>query len=249
METQGIHVGTSGWTYDDWAGRFYPPDVKGAARLNYYAGKFDAVEVNASFYRIPTTAMVDAWNRKLAPGFHLVLKGPRTVTHLKKLRDCNKSLDSFFERALELRHLKVILWQLPPSFHRDSSRLDEFLSTLPGQVRHAVEFRHDSWWDDEVEKVLKRHSAAFVAVSHPRLPEEIIQTSDFLYIRFHGHGKDLYTYKYNDEELATWASRITPLLKGRSLYAFFNNDFNANAVNNAISFRNQMTAHALRKAV
>jgi len=249
MGAHGIYVGTSGWTYDDWTGRFYPPEVKGAKRLVYYAGRFDTVEVNASFYRVPTKPMTDAWNSRLGPGFHLVLKGPRTVTHLKKLRDCNKALDFFLERVLVLNSLKVILWQLPPSLHRDTARLDEFLYALPKKVRHAVEFRHDSWWDDEVEKVLKRHSAAFVAVSHPRLPDEIISTTDFLYIRFHGQGRDLYTYNYSDSELSSWAERITPLATDRALYAFFNNDFNAYAVYNAMTFREELKALDLRKAV
>lgn len=241
MKKQLIYVGTSGWTYDDWSGPFYPQDVKGAGRLGFYAEKFDTVEVNATFYRMPTQTMIDAWNRRLPDEFHLVLKGSRLVTHLKKLQDCREPLEAFWDRARRLRALRVLLWQLPPSLHKNVERLDRFLAGLPEdkdkQVRHAVEFRHASWWDDEVAAVLKRHAAAFVAVSHPRLPEAIRPTADFLYIRFHGVGEQLYRYDYSREELADWASRLAPHLGGRTLYAFFNNDFGANAPRNAATFR------------
>jgi len=237
MPNQHLYVGTSGWTYDDWSGTFYPEDVKGPDRLSFYAQKFNTVEVNASFYRTPTQPMIDAWNRRLGEDFHLVLKGPRTVTHLKKLRDCREPLEIFLGRALQLRTLRVILWQLPPSLHKDAARLDEFLSGLPQQVRHAVEFRHASWWDDEVAGTLSRHNAAFVAVSHPSLPDTLYPTTDFLYLRFHGLGRQLYRYDYSREELTDWASRLNPHLAGRTLYAFFNNDYQAHAPRNATVFQ------------
>jgi uncharacterized protein YecE (DUF72 family) len=126
---------------------------------------------------------------------------------------------------------------LPPSLHKDVERLDRFLAALPGTVRHAVEFRHASWWDDEVAAALARHAAAFVAVSHPALPDEVRPTTDFLYVRFHGLGKELYRYDYSREELAEWAARLGPHRHGRTLYAFFNNDYNANAPRNALTFR------------
>jgi len=237
MARQEIHVGTSGWTYDDWSGSFYPADVKGAERLAFYARQFHTVEVNATFYRVPTQTMIDAWNRRLDNTFHLVVKGSRAITHLKKLRDCRESLDMFFERVLQLKMLRVILWQLPPSLHKDAARLDGFLSGLPGTVRHAVEFRHPSWWDDEVAETLTRHRAALVAISHPQLPDTLRPTTDFLYLRFHGLGRQLYRYDYSREELALWVSRLEPHLADRHVYAFFNNDFAANAPRNAALFR------------
>lgn len=236
MAKQDVYVGTSGWTYDDWSGPFYPEDVKGPDRLSFYAQRFNSVEVNASFYRTPTQPMIDAWNRRLAARFHLVLKGPRMVTHRKKLRDCRGPLEMFLGRALQLRTLRVILWQLPPSLHKDVARLDEFLSGLPEKVRHAVEFRHASWWDDEVAATLSRHAAAFVAISHPQLSNAFYPTTDFLYLRFHGVGPQLYRYDYSREELADWVARLNPHLPGRTLYAFFNNDYHANAPRNAAVF-------------
>jgi uncharacterized protein YecE (DUF72 family) len=237
MANKGIYVGTSGWTYDDWTGPFYPDDVKGAQRLEFYAEKFNTVEVNATFYRLPTQNMIDAWNRRLGSSFHLVVKGSRLITHRKKLDDCREPLEAFSDRVLQLRRLKVILWQLPPSLHRDCERLARFLSELPGEVRHAVEFRHESWWDEEVVALLKRHKAAFVAVSHPRLPGSIYPTGDFFYLRFHGLGEQLYRYDYSEEELGDWAARVKPHLRSRRLYAFFNNDYEAKAPRNAAAFR------------
>ncbi len=242
-----VHVGTSGWTYDDWEGPFYPESVRGPERLSFYAARFDTVEVNASFYRFPTRPMVDAWNRRLGAGFHLVLKGHRQITHSRKLRDCAEVLAAFLERALPLTTLRVLLWQLPPSLRRDPALLEEFLALVrsshpdagpaSGPVRHAVEFRHESWWDEETAEVLSRHEAAFVSVSHPRLPEDLLPTADFLYVRFHGRGKQPYDYDYSDGELSGWRERLEPHLHARSLYAFFNNDRHANAPRNAARFR------------
>lgn len=240
----GVHVGTSGWTYDDWSGPFYPADVTGAERLSHYATQFDTVEVNATFYRLPFAGMITGWNRRLPFDFHLVLKGPRSVTHLRKLTDCGDALSRFFDRVSALETLKVILWQLPPSLHRDIDRLDAFLTGLRGGVRHAVEFRRASWWDDEVIRVLERHRAAFVSVSHPRLPDDLVASTGLLYLRFHGLGKRLYDYDYSQKELAAWAAKVKPLLADHEVYAFFNNDIAAQAPANAAQFRRLLEGSA-----
>ncbi len=240
MKEKKFFIGTSGWVYEDWWGRFYPEDISGPDRLLFYAGKFNTVEVNASFYRLPTPAMINAWNRKLGADFHLVLKGSRLITHLKKIKDCREPLQRFFDRAGQLKTLRVVLWQLPPSLHKDIDRLDRFLSLLPQNVCHAVEFRHVSWWDEGVSAMLAHHNAAFVAVSHPNLPDTIIPTTDFLYIRFHGPGEQIYNYDYPNHELIYWASRLKPHIEDKALYAFFNNDFNANTPKNAVTLRGML---------
>ena len=126
---------------------------------------------------------------------------------------------------------------------QDLDRLNRFLCFLPKSVRHAVEFRHESWWDAETTTMLKQHAAAFVAVSHPRLPDTIYATTDFLYLRFHGMDNQLYQSNYPRPVLAQWARRLQPYLqKGLSLYAFFNNDYHAHAPNNALLFRELLTA-------
>ncbi|MGA2061928.1 MAG: DUF72 domain-containing protein [Thermoguttaceae bacterium] len=237
VDSGAVFIGTSGWTYNDWAEKFYPREVKGSERLAFYVTRFDTVEINATFYRLPTQTMLDAWNGRLRDGFHLVVKGSRVITHLKKLLDCRESLELFLDKVKQLRALRAILWQLPPSLGKDIDRLERFLSTLPQDVRLAVEFRHKSWWDDEVAALLTRHGAAFVAISHPKLPNTIYPTADFLYLRFHGLDRQLYRYDYTDNELADWANRLKPYLKARVIYAFFNNDYQANAPRNARTFR------------
>jgi len=213
--------------------------VKAAGRLAYYAGQFDTLEINATFYRLPTQTMLDAWNRTLPVSFHLVVKGPRTVTHRGSLADSIEPLAVFWERVRQLRTLRVILWQFPPSLRADAAGLDRFLRTLPSQVRHAVELRHASWWDraEQVSDVLAGHQAAWVSVSYPGLPESVQPTTDFLYVRFHGLGKQLYRYDYSRLELERWAARLKPHLDGRALYAFFNNTYQAHAPLNALVFR------------
>lgn len=238
--------------------------MTGAERLGYYATRFDTVEVNTTFYRLPFEGMIKGWNARLPETFHLVLKGPRSVTHLKRLTDCDEALARFLPRVAPLRTLRVILWQLPPSLRREIPRLDAFLATLPASLpaatpgalpgagtarapatrppamrplRHAVEFRHASWWDAETTAVLARHRAAFVAVSHPDLPPDVVPTADLLYLRLHGVGKRLYDHDYSAAELRDWAARVRPHLAGRVLYAFFNNDWHANAPRNAEAFR------------
>jgi uncharacterized protein YecE (DUF72 family) len=233
------HVGTSGWTYPDWAGRFYPRGVSGAKRLAYYATRFDAVEIDATFYRFPTPAMIDAWNRRLPRGFNVAVKGHRRITHAARLRDCEEIVCDFLASLAGLRALRVVLWQLHPAIERDLELLSRFLALLPRgrRLAHAFEFRHASWWHEDVARVLRARGAAFVAVSHPRLPPDVIPTGRVLYLRFHGLGRRLYDYDYSRAELRAWAERLRPHLAGRSLYAFFNNDGWANAPRNAETFR------------
>lgn len=232
-----VHVGTSGWTYDDWTGPFYPEEVRGAERLSFYVRKFDTVEVNATFYRLPFKGMIAGWNKRLPESFHLVVKGSRLITHNKKLADVGEPLARFFDRILELQTLQIVLWQLPPSLHCDLELLQAFLHQLPNAVRHAVEFRHPSWWNDETAQLLARHRATFVTISHPKLPGDIVPTSDVLYLRFHGLGPRLYDYAYSKRELQQWVAQVKPHLSGRVLYAFFNNDYRARAPQDAATFR------------
>lgn len=242
-----LWIGTSGWTYDDWDGVFYPAGVKGTAKLDYYVTQFNAVELNATFYRYPTPNMIHSWNRRMPEGFHLAIKASRRITHLKRLQDCATELTEFFARIRDLRPLRIILWQLPPSLKCDLVSLAGFLellsqSAMPG-IRHAFEFRNKSWWDDGVVPLLQQYRAAFVAISHPVLPSKIVPTTDFLYIRFHGLGRQLYRYDYSDEELWEWVKQVEEVCRDQPIedvYAFFNNDFEGHAVKNARTFRSLM---------
>ena len=147
----GVHVGCSGWVYRHWRGIFYPEGLPQRRWFERYAEEFDTVEINASFYRLPLASTFDGWRDKAPPGFRYAVKVNRFITHMKKLVDCEESLDAFVALARPLRQtLGPLLYQLPPSLHKDLSRLEAFLERLPADLEQVVEFRHSSWYDDEV---------------------------------------------------------------------------------------------------
>ncbi len=232
-------VGTSGWSYDDWVGRLYPEGLGRTDWLRFYATRFCAVEVNVSFYRLPFLGMVRGWSTKVPHGFAFAAKGSRVVTHRLRLVDAQEQVARFHERMRELKGLEVVLWQLPPSLRRDERLLDRFLDILPPSPRRAVEFRHPSWWEGTgVGETLTAHHAAFCGVSHPRLPPDMPDTADFVYVRFHGLGARLYDHDYSEGELLPWVDAVCEVVaSGRDAYVFFNNDSLAHAVKNACTFR------------
>lgn len=232
-----VLVGTSGWQYDDWRGTVYPADLPTARWFRAYSEWFPTVEVNASFYRLPTEAAVRRWGEQAPPGFVYSAKGSRFTTHNLKIGG-DRLPDSVAlvtgRLALMGAALGVVLWQLPPQLHRDDERLDRFLGLLPGGTRHAVEFRHASWWAEGPAEVLRSHGAAFVRASGLGMPADAPRTAGFTYTRFHGHGEQAYRYDYADDELAPWAAAIAAAhVDG---YAYFNNDVEGHAVRNARTF-------------
>ena len=236
-----IHVGTSGWVYSDWCGPFYPDGLGSDQRLPFYARHFDTVEINATFYRLATHAATEKWQAAVPKGFRFVAKGSSFITHRLKLRNCAQAVERYFERLEPLRSLEVVLWQLPQNFPADLARIDEFLGMLPRHVRHAMEFRDPTWWNPDVYEVLRRHEVAFCGVSHPELPDDVVPTTDLLYVRFHGLGEQLYDYHYSDEEMEPWAKAIRRHRRGRDVWVFFNNDWHCQALDNARTFRDMLT--------
>ena len=236
-QTGRLMVGTSGWWYKDWAGTFYPPGMQSREWLGFYAEHFKAVELNASFYRLPFKNMLKGMSNRVPQGFVFAAKGSRSVTHIRRLKDVQEQVARFYERMSMLSGLDVVLWQLPPSLKQDLDLLHDFLELLPASPRVAMEFRHESWWDPGTVEVLKKFNAAFCAISHPKLPDTFMDSADFAYIRFHGLGQRLYDYDYSTEEMAPFALTAAQVLSsGRDVYAFFNNDFHANAIKNAQEF-------------
>src|SRR3954451_8885158 len=182
-----LFVGTSGWVYKGWAGAFYPGDLPPRRQLEFYTTRFNTVEINATFYRLPIETGVRNWHDTAPAHFIYAVKGSRFITQMKKLNVEPKSIKIFFERIAPLKeHLGPILWQLPPNLHKDAARLDKFLRQLPKRHRYAVEFRHPSWLDDEIFDILEKRNAAFVPVSSMAMPMNMRVTTDFIYIRFHG---------------------------------------------------------------
>ncbi|MEW5762995.1 MAG: DUF72 domain-containing protein [Bacillota bacterium] len=238
-----VRIGTSGYNYPHWRERFYPPDISPRRWLEYYATRFATVELNVTFYRLPRAETFAGWRRRTPAAFVFALKGSRLITHLRRLVDVDEAVASFFAAAGELQEkLGVVLWQLPPGLHADTSRLVRFCGLLYADpvarhTRHAFEFRHQSWFAPEVYDILRAHNFALCVADAPRWPSALEATADFVYLRFHG-GRRLYASCYTTEELAVWAGRIKEwLAAGLDVYAYFNNDIEGHAVANAGELR------------
>src|SRR3982751_2643161 len=220
-----VHIGCSGWVYRHWRGTFYPEGLPQRRWFERYAEEFDTVEINASFYRLPLASTFDKWREQAPPGFRYAVKVNRFITHLKKLRDCEDAIDQFVARARPLEDkLGPLLHQLPPSLHRDLRRLDAFLDRLPSDLEHAVEFRHRSWYDEEILALLDRHGVGFVVHDLKGLKSPRWASGRTAYVRFHGtSGK--YWGRYSDEALLDWTDWLVDQTRqGRSCWCYFNND-------------------------
>ena len=229
-----LFVGCSGWNYKDWKGKFYPEDIPKKDWLEYYMSVFNTVEVNATFYRLPKDSTLEKWKKSAYRiDFNFTLKGSRYVTHMKKLNEPEESIEKFEDAAAVMKtKLGCVLWQLPPSLHRDDQKLVEFCKALKGSNKNVIEFRHESWFDEEVYSILDKHKVSFCSISTPEFPEELILTGKVAYVRFHGKGKKWYDYDYSVDELKAWKKKIEDC-GADEVYVYFNNDIGANAPKNA----------------
>ena len=235
-----IFIGTSGWHYKHWLdGVFYPPGTTGATMFDYYARHFNTVEINNSFYRLPTAKTFDNWRESSPPGFVYAVKASRFITHMKKLKDPQPSSERFFHVADRLeKKLGPILFQLPPRWKLNIERFAEFLESLPHEHKYAFEFREESWFAPEVYRLLRKHKAAFCIhdFADMKVPNEI--TTRFTYIRFHGPTSAKYWGSYSDEQLHQWAERIESWrTQLTAVYVYFNNDPEGAAVRNALTLK------------
>ena len=234
-----LRVGTSGWHYLHWRGLFYPAGMAPGDFLPFYAAHFDTVELNNTFYQLPSRDNFAAWAGKVPAGFTFSVKASRYITHRKKLKEPEQSLSRFLDNAAGLgANLGPVLFQLPPRWRADPSRLSDFIGTLPPSYRFVFEFRDPSWFTEEIYGILREAGCALCVASSPSFPEERRITADFLFLRFHG-GKELYGSDYSGAELREWAHWVKPSLDlGMDVFAYFNNDANGYAVSNAMEFRN-----------
>jgi uncharacterized protein YecE (DUF72 family) len=228
-----VRIGCSGWNYAHWRnGVFYPPRCPARLWLDYYARSFDTVEINATFYRLPSVKAVEGWVEQSPDGFCFAVKMSRYVTHVKRLRDLAPSMELFYSRIAPLvdsGKLGPVLWQLPGTFRRDDERLAAALGQLPAG-RHCVEFRHESWFVPEVYELLRAHDVALVVADRaPRRPSPWVDTTSWAYLRFH-HGRAR-GGDYGRRALETWAERIDSA--HRDVFAYFNNDWEGFAVADA----------------
>jgi uncharacterized protein YecE (DUF72 family) len=234
-----VRIGCSGWNYAHWREVVYPKGLPVRAWLAHYAQLFDTVEVNTTFYRLPRRESVAAWARESPPGFLFAVKASRYLTHMKRLLDMDRGVARFYERIeplVDSPKLGPVLWQLPKTFHRDVERLAAALEKLPSG-RHAFEFRHASWFSEEVYALLREHGVALVIGDHPERPFQSHElTADWTFIRFH-YGSRGRGGNYSDREVEEWADRIGEWREQADVYAYFNNDWKGYAVGNALQLR------------
>ena len=212
-------IGTSGYNYLEWRGSFYPANLPVAKMLPFYAARFSTVEINYSFYRMPTDAMLRGWAASTPEQFKLTLKAPRRITHDAKLQNCRPLLETFLATAATLHEkLGVLLFQLPPTFKLALPVLEEFLGWLPANVRAAFEFRHASWHVPEAFERLQRHNAALCIAESERVATPLVMTADFGYFRLRDEG-------YTADDLRQWAGRLREQqARRRDIFVYFKHE-------------------------
>lgn len=237
------YIGCSGYHYDSWKNVFYPNGLSKNNWLEYYAKYFNTVEINNTFYHMPEKEKLIDWKNRTPENFRITIKANRFFTHLKKLKMDNpfrKKLDEFQEslNVLEDR-LGCILWQLPRNLHKNLDKLDTFCEALDMNMDHVLEFRHHSWFCEDVYDLLEDKKMILCILSAPDLPTEMKATSKIAYARFHGADK-WYDYNYSDSELKKWKNQLLNLKVVDELYIYFNNDPNAWSAENAQKLKKEM---------
>ncbi|RJR44694.1 MAG: DUF72 domain-containing protein [Deltaproteobacteria bacterium] len=226
-----IFVGASGYSYKEWKGKFYPPKIRPQEMLGYYASRLTAVEINNTFYHMPTTRVLTAWGEQVPGDFVFALKAPQVITHLKRLRNVGDETDYFF-RTLPVLEKKLgpVLFQFPPGFHKDRAILEDFLALLPGHISGAFEFRHPSWLDGEILGLLGKWGCSLCLADTDENPvREIIPTASWGYLR-------LRRSDYPESELLRWLDRIL-LQKWERAFVFFKHEEEAKGPEMAMRFR------------
>lgn len=237
-----IYIGTSGWHYKHWQGTFYPAETKPKAYLPEFLKYFRTVEINNSFYKLPSATTFAEWRNSVPDDFTFAVKANRYITHMKKLKDPEEPIIRFLDAVSFLEDkLGPILFQLPPFWNVNTERLQKFLEALPAGYRYTFEFRNDSWYTEEVYALLRRHNIAFCLYELERHQSPIIDTADFIYLRLHGPG-DKYEGSYSDETLWGWSRQLIEWRGGgKDVYVYFDNDqfgyaaFNAKTLQEMVS--------------
>ena len=233
-----ILAGTSGWSFKEWKGSFYPKDLPDDGMLGFYAGRFPAVEINNTFYRLPEEKTFAAWAARAPNGFLFAVKASRFLTHMKKLTDPDEPLRRLFSRMRPLgRHLGPVLYQLPPGWKLDLDRLEQFLQRLPRGPRHVIEFRDPSWYCADTLELLSRGGVALCLHDMRGSATARERVGPFAYVRFHG-ADGTYSGSYSDRRLDEWADWLHRQRRsGIDVYAYFNNDVGGHAPRNAVTLR------------
>lgn len=233
-----IRIGTSGWYYDHWKEKFYPAGLSKSKWLEYYAERFDTVEINNSFYHLPKEQTLKRWNDIAPDGFLYAVKANRYITHIKRLKDAAEPLDRFLDRVRLLGNkLGPVLYQLPPSLHKDLDLLRGFVKLLPNKPPAVFEFRHESWYSDDTFELLTEANATFCIHDMPGKESPRIVTAGHIYVRLHGT-TGRYAGSYPEAALQSWAHWLKQQARdAHRIHAYFNNDIHCHAINNARQLR------------
>ena len=240
-----IYIGTSGWHYKHWKGLFYPAGMQARDYLDHYLRYFHTVEINNSFYRLPAYETFANWRASVPEGFVFAVKANRYITHMKKLKDPQQSFGNFMQQVVALEEkLGPILFQLPPRWHCDPARLQQFLEALPAGLQYTFEFRDPTWYNEAVYDLLRQHQAAFCIYDLEQQQSPVMVTAGFVYIRLHGP-EGRYNGSYSDEVLASWATAARSWQQqGRSVYIYFDNDIGGHSVADAQRLQNLVSISA-----
>ena len=231
-------MGTSGWHYRHWYGPFYPEGLPASRMLEFYSNHFETVELNNTFYRLPTENGMKTWRATAPRGFCFAAKGSRFITHMKKLKDPEIAIGRFFERIDRLKpKLGPIVFQLPPWWEVNAERLEHFLEVLPKRHRYAFELRNPTWHTETVYRILRKHNVAFCIFQIADVASDYHVTANFTYVRLHGPG-GAYQGSYSGPQLERWAERVQTWRKQLdAIYIYFDNDQAAYAVENAFALK------------
>lgn len=236
-----IFIGTSGWNYDHWKGNFYPESIKKKEWFSHYQSELSTVEINNTFYNLPSKKTFEDWRGATAEGFLFSVKASRYITHMKKLKDPEQSTPKFFDAVQGLGDkLGPVLFQLPPKWKKNTERLQSFVRELPEGFRYTFEFRDHSWFDTEIYQILSNNNIAFCIYHLEGFETPRETTADFVYIRLHGP-EAAYQGKYSREELSGWAGALAAWQRqGKDVYLYFDNDQLGYAPQNALEIRNMV---------
>lgn len=240
-----IHIGCSGWHYAHWRGVFYPAELPTSRWFAHYSLSFDTVEINNSFYKLPTAETFAGWREQAPPRFLYAVKASRFLTHMKKLKDPADPLERFFDRTRHLgSHLGPVLYQLPPQWPVNVERFEAFLRALPRGYRHVVEFRDPSWYNDRIYALLQHYGVALCLHDMQGSATDKLVVGPFIYVRFH-FGTTKYGGRYGDDRLDAWAEWLAARAsEGHNAFAYFNNDTGGHAPRDAVRLRQRVARAA-----
>lgn len=235
------HIGCSGFYYNHWKGLFYPEDLPKSKWFNFYTERFNTLELNVTFYRFPRLSTFESWYSKSPEKFSFAVKAPRIITHYKQFHDTKEIMQGYYATIAEglKDKLGAVLFQLPPRSEYTPERLERIIDTLDPLYNNVVEFRHESWWNEEVFDELGKHKISFCGMSHPTLPEDVVKNTSLLYYRFHG-SEQLYASKYSPQKLSAFVRKVKSFKGLKQAFIYFNNDIGGYAIDNGLQLQSMV---------